>query len=105
MHAEHSARASTLRSSLVPGYEAISDPAHGQRPHARAIQKNSIIQCPPCKAPRSTVDMYGKTNTITRCPCTPLLTLEMFGEEISAKACSSKEIAGLKKKKNMMTQK
>ena len=46
--------------------------------------------------------MYGKRKTITRCLCTPPLTLETFGEKISAKACSE-EIVGLKK--NMMTQK
>ena len=67
--------------------------------------ENGVVQCLPCKVPRSTVEMYGKRKTIARCPCTPPLTLETFGEKISAKACSGKEIAGLKrkKKKNMMT--
>ena len=38
-----------------------------------------------------------------RCPCTPPLTVETFGEKISAEASSGKEIAGLLKIKNMMT--
>ena len=33
-----------------------------------------------------------------RCPCTPPSTVETFGEEISAEACSGKEIAGLLRK-------
>ena len=43
-----------------------------------------------------------------RCPCTPPSTVETFGEEISAEACSGKEIAGLLRKiimMNMMTRK
>ena len=32
---------------------------------------------------------------IAPCPCTPPLTVETFGEEISAEACFGKEIAGL----------
>ena len=51
------------------------------------------------RAPRSTVGMYGERKTIARCPCTPPLTVETFGEKISAVACSGKEIAGLLKKK------
>ena len=39
---------------------------------------------------------------IAWCPCTPPSTMEMFGERISAKACSGKEIAGLLKKMMMM---
>ena len=46
--------------------------------------------------------MYGERKTNARCPCTPQST---FGEEISAEACSGKEIAGLLKKMNMMTRK
>ena len=46
------------------------------------------------RAPRSTVGMYGERKTIARCPCTPPLTVETFGEEISAEACSGKKIAG-----------
>ena len=43
---------------------------------------------------------------ITRCPCTPLSTVETFGEKISAEACSGKEIEGLPKKTiRMMTRK
>ena len=60
----------------------------------RARAENGVVQCLPCKGPRSTVDVYSKRKTIARCPCTPPLTLEPFGENISAKACSGKEIAG-----------
>ena len=42
---------------------------------------------------------------IARCPCTPPLPLEAFNEKISASTCSSKEIAGLKKKKKKMNKK
>ena len=51
------------------------------------------------RAPRS---MYGERKTNARCPCTPPSTVETFGEEISAEACSSKEIAGLLRKMIMM---
>ena len=62
------------------------------------------------RAPRSTIGMYGEN---ARCPCTPQSTVETFGEEISAEACSGKEIAGLLRKimimimmmMNMMTRK
>ena len=37
----------------------------------------------------------GERKTIAWCPCTPPSTLETFGENISAEACSGKEIAGL----------
>ena len=47
------------------------------------------------RAPRYTIGMYGERKTNARCPCTPPSTVETFGEEISAEACSSKEIAGL----------
>ena len=50
--------------------------------------ENGVVQCLLCKGPRSTVEMYSKRKTIARCPCTPPLTLETFGEKISAKACS-----------------
>ena len=61
------------------------------------------------RAPRSTIGMYGERKTNARCPCTPPSTVETFGEEISAEACSGKEIAGLLRKMmmmmmNMMTQ-
>ena len=36
--------------------------------------------------------MYGERKTNARCPCTPQSTVETFGEEISAVACSGKEI-------------
>ena len=58
------------------------------------------------RAPRSTIGMYGERKTNAQCPCTPPSTVETFGEEISAEACSSKEIAGLlRKMMMMMTQK
>ena len=47
--------------------------------------------------PRSTVDMYGWSKTIVRCPCTHTSTLETFGEKISASTGSSNEISGLLK--------
>ena len=49
--------------------------------------------------------MSGWRETIARCLCTPPLPLEAFNKKISASTGSSKEIAGLKKKKkrNMMT--
>ena len=34
---------------------------------------------------------------VVQCPCTPPSTVETFGEEISAEACSGKEIAGLQR--------
>ena len=37
-----------------------------------------------------------------RCPCTPQSTVETFGEEIIAEACSGKEMAGLLRKMMMM---
>ena len=43
-----------------------------------------------------------REKTIAWCPCTPPSTVERFGENISAEACSGKEIAGLLKKKMMM---
>ena len=54
------------------------------------------------RAPRSTIGMYGERKTNARCPCTPQSTVETFGEEISAEACSGKEIAGLLRKMMMM---
>ena len=54
------------------------------------------------RAPRSTIGMYGERKTNARCPCTPPLTVETFGEEISAEACSGKEIAGLLRKMMIM---
>ena len=54
------------------------------------------------RAPRSTIGMYGESKTNARCPHTPQSTVETFGEEISAEACSGKEIAGLLRKMMMM---
>ena len=54
------------------------------------------------RAPQSTIGMYGERKTNARCPCIPPSTLETFGEEISAEACSGKEIAGLLRKMRMM---
>ena len=50
----------------------------------------------------ATIGMYGERKTNARCPCTPPSTVETFGEEISAEACSSKDIAGLLRKMRMM---
>ena len=47
------------------------------------------------RAPRSTIGMYGERKTNASCPYTPPSTVETFGEEINAEACSGKEIAGL----------
>ena len=57
------------------------------------------------RAPRSTIGMYGERKTNARCPCAPQSTVETFGEEISAEACSGKEIAGLLRKMMMMMMK
>ena len=54
------------------------------------------------RAPRSTIGVYGERKTNAQCPCTPPSTVERFGEEISAEACSGKEIAGLQRKMIMM---
>ena len=51
------------------------------------------------RAPWSTVVTSGKKETIAWCPCTPPTKLETFSEKIIASTCSSKEKAGLKKKK------
>ena len=64
----------------------------------KANTREGIYICPP-------------RQTIAWCPCTPPSTVETFGEEISAEACSGKEIAGLLRKimimmmMNMMTRK
>ena len=63
---------------------------------------NGVVQCQPGRAPRSTIGMYGERKANARCPCTPPSTVETFGEEISAEACSGKEIAGLLRKMMMM---
>ena len=44
------------------------------------------------------IGMYGERKMNARCPCTLPSTVETFGEEISAEACSGKEIAGLLRK-------
>ena len=64
--------------------------------HPPSFHRNdfSMLSAYRGRAPRSTVRMYGERKTIARCPCTPSLTVEMFGEKISAGACSGKEIAG-----------
>ena len=71
---------------------------------------NGVVCVSRGRAPRSTIGMYGERKTNARCPCTPPSTVETFGEEISAEACSGKEIAGLLRKimmmmRNMMTRK
>ena len=73
--------------------------ARGQPTHV-----NGVVQSRG-RAPRSTIGMYGEIKTNARCPCTPPSTVETFGEEISAEACSGKEIEGLLRKVMMMTRK
>ena len=81
--------------------------AHVDFMHAHAHAEN--LQCTHAsfgvsrgRAPRSAIGMYGERKTNARCPCTPQSTGETFGEEISAEACSGKEIAGLLRKMMMM---
>ena len=60
----------------------------------RCMQMASFAVCSR-GGPGSTVDMYGCSKTIARCPCTPPSTLVTFvGEKNSGEACSGKEIAG-----------
>ena len=40
-------------------------------------------------------EIFADRKTIAWCPCTPLSTVEIFGEKISTEACSDKEIVGL----------
>ena len=57
------------------------------------------------RAPRSTIGMYDEKKTNAPYQCTPPSTVETFGEEISAEACSGKEIAGLLRKMMIMMMK
>ena len=61
----------------------------------------------PRRAWRNTVVTYSVYKTNAGCPCTPPFSMETFSGKMSALNCSSKEIAGLnkkkKKKKNIMT--
>ena len=54
---------------------------------------NGVVQCQPSKSPtiyhRNVRIATRKTHA--RCPCTPQSTVETFGEEISAEACSGKD--------------
>ena len=68
--------------------------AHVRRLYARACARGEPAHV--------TIGMYGERKTNARCPCTPQSTVETFGEEISAEACSGKEIAGLLRKIIMM---
>ena len=63
---------------------------------------NGVVSVSRGRAPQSTIGMYGERKTNARCPCTPQSTVETFGEEISAEACSGMEIAGLLRKMMMM---
>ena len=68
--------------------------------------ENGVVHCSSVK--NRTVypeDVQPWRVTIARHLCTPPLPLEAFSENISASTGSSKEIAGLKKKRNMMTRK
>ena len=66
--------------------------AHADNLHVQQMASFSVSRG---RAPRSTIGMYGERKTNVRCPCTPPSTVETFGEEISAEACSVKEITGL----------
>ena len=86
--------------------------AHAHADNAPLLRTCNARACYAHEAPRSTVGIYGERKTIAWCPCTPPSTAETFGEEISAEACSGKEIAGLLRKiimmmmmMNMMTRK
>ena len=72
--------------------------AHAKNLHVRARTQMASFSVSRGRAPRSTIGMYGKRKTNAPCPCTPQSTVETFGEEISAEACSGKEIAGLLRK-------
>ena len=61
-----------------------------------------VVQCLPMKSPTIYRRNLRREKTIAWCPCTPPSTVETFGEEISAEACSGKEIAGLLRKIIMM---
>ena len=85
--------------------------AHAENLHVHA-HVNGVVQCQPWKSPTIYhIGMYGERKMNARCPCTLPSTVETFGEEISAEACSGKEIAGLLRKimimmmMNMMTRK
>ena len=71
-----------------------------------------VVQCLPGPMKSPTIyrrNLRAREKTIAWCPYTPPSTVERFGEEISAEACSGKEIAGLLRKMimmmNMMTRK
>ena len=81
-------------SLLTSSYDAINMFFHA----------NGVVQSCSRGGPRYTVEMYGWSITIARCPCTPPSTAETCGEKISAWTGPGKEIAGLLKKK-MMTMK
>ena len=76
--------------------------AHVDFMHAHAHAERCSVSAGRGRAPRSTIGMYGERKTNARCPCTPQSTVETVGEEISAEACSGKEIAGLLRKMMMM---
>ena len=88
-------RASTYR---VTHAHAHSDNAPPPRPLRTCIYTRMLWR----RSVTSTVAIYGERKTIAWCPCTPPSTVETFGEQISAEACSGKEIAGLLKMMMMM---
>ena len=51
-------------------------------------QRASRLYARACARGEPTIGMYGERKTNARCPCTPQSTVETFGEEISAEACS-----------------
>ena len=90
----------SLRSAHVDFMHAH---AHAENLHVHAHKwRRSVSAVEEPHEPRSTIGMYGERKTNARYPCTPQSTVETFGEEISAEACSSKEIAGLLRKMMMM---
>ena len=79
---------------------AVCAHVHAPPPPGRpASNKNGVVLCVLWWTSRSTVEICSWRKTIAWCPCTPLATLETLGGKIITCTCSSKEIAGLNKKK------
>ena len=71
--------------------------AHDNAPFKLYIHEMASFGICSRGGPRSTVDMYGWSKMIVRCPCTPTSILDTFGEKISASTGSSNKISGLLK--------
>ena len=80
----------SLRSAHVDFMHAH---AHAENLHVHA-HVNGVVQCQPWKSPTIYHRNVRREKTNARCPCTPQSTVETFGEEISAEACSGRR-AGL----------